>query len=198
MTMTTPPPGLVPPLTAEEIEHYDWLIGGLLDGARRLVENVDRPSLSAALDEARDLFRRARGPHRRRVEGRCLMVCKTTGKFCYESRKAAKTGRRRQPKLRVGSSVSGSVRPYRCGHCDAWHLGHMPSAAVRSSRAEVFDGVRPAKRPKPPKLKLAPKPRVRGPVVISAHVFFQMRLCERPKCGHEEPCPVHSERRDAA
>jgi hypothetical protein len=128
-----------------------------------------------------------------------VSVCKVTGKWGYESRRAAKEGRRRQPKLRVGSNASGSVRPYRCDHCDAWHLGHMPTAAIRTSRAEIFGARSSKRRPKKTKLELVVVPKVTvGPVVISAHVFFQMRLCERPRCGNEEPCPVHSERRDAA
>jgi hypothetical protein len=130
-----------------------------------------------------------------------VSVCKVTGKWGYESRRAAKAGRRRQPKLRVGSNASGSVRPYLCDHCDAWHLGHMPTAAIRTSRAEIFNGAPTSRRGRRSKAKLELVPKkevVVGPVVISAHVFFRMRLCEQPRCGNEEPCPVHSERRNAA
>jgi hypothetical protein len=122
-----------------------------------------------------------------------VSVCKVTGKWGYESRRAAKEGRRRQPKLRVGSNASGSVRPYRCDHCDAWHLGHMPTAAIRTSRAEIFNGAPSLQQKRPPKTKLglAPPATRRRPLVVSAHVFFQTRLCDHPRCGEEQPCFRH-------
>jgi hypothetical protein len=56
----SPPPSslveLVPRLTAEELEHYEWLISGLLDGARRLVAHAEPETVPAVLDEALDLF----------------------------------------------------------------------------------------------------------------------------------------------
>ncbi len=48
--------GYVPPLTAEEVEHYRWLIGGLVAGARRLAELHCPAVVPAALDEVSDLF----------------------------------------------------------------------------------------------------------------------------------------------
>lgn len=47
--------GYVPPLTAEEVEHYRWLIGGLLDGARRLAVTKCPESVPAAIDEVTEL-----------------------------------------------------------------------------------------------------------------------------------------------
>lgn len=46
--------GYVPPLTAEEVEHYRWLIGGLLVGSRRLLtqEQIARHHEEEASDEA--------------------------------------------------------------------------------------------------------------------------------------------------
>jgi hypothetical protein len=48
---------LVPPLTGEEVEHYGWLLGGLLDGAFALavVETRELSSVPRAIDAARTL-----------------------------------------------------------------------------------------------------------------------------------------------
>ena len=46
-----------------------------------------------------------------------------TSKAVYLSRREARsTGRH-------GRSQDGSLRPYRCHHCDGWHLGHRHRVA---------------------------------------------------------------------
>lgn len=49
-TLAPPAPS---PLTNDELEHYRWLIDGLLFGAERL---TDDGTAKVAIDEARDLF----------------------------------------------------------------------------------------------------------------------------------------------
>jgi hypothetical protein len=46
----------VPPLTAAEVEHYRWLIGGLVTGCRRLALQQCSLSVPMALDEVTELF----------------------------------------------------------------------------------------------------------------------------------------------
>jgi hypothetical protein len=126
------------------------------------------------------------------------VVC-STGKVGYRSRRLAKLARRRATHLRSGSSKYGSVRPYRCPECDLWHLGHVPTSAIRKSRSEVFEGIKPVEQPRPKLAAAKPAELVaRGPLIVSAHVWFAMRLCEEPRCGHEEPCPEHQSERRAA
>lgn len=48
--------GRIPPLTAEEAEHYRWLIDGLLHGAERLTMRGQAPSAVVAIEQSRDLF----------------------------------------------------------------------------------------------------------------------------------------------
>lgn len=48
---------IVPPLTGAEVEHYWWLIGGLIDGGMRLVSSAYPASHALdALDCARELL----------------------------------------------------------------------------------------------------------------------------------------------
>jgi ribosomal protein L32 len=43
--------------------------------------------------------------------------CPTTGKAAFSDRAHAKTAARRY-------GTQNEVRPFRCGHCGYWHLGH--------------------------------------------------------------------------
>lgn len=122
------------------------------------------------------------------------MICKTTGKVSYGSRRYAKYARKQAQQLRTGSNARGSVRPYRCPDCDMWHLGHIPRQVVRTSRAEVFDGVKPTRPTLVPLAAPPAPPSVAVPAVVSAHVWFATRFCDEPRCAHEQPCPVHERR----
>ena len=45
-----------------------------------------------------------------------------TSKAAYDSRREAKN------RARHGRHMDGSLRPYHCDHCGAWHLGHRRRA----------------------------------------------------------------------
>ena len=41
------------------------------------------------------------------------------------------TRREATQRLRHGRSQDGTLRPYHCGHCGEWHLGHRPRRRLR-------------------------------------------------------------------
>lgn len=59
-------------------------------------------------------------------------ACK--GKFYYASRAEAKLAirgmRRGGPPENTGDGAA-NVKPYRCPHCDRWHVGHRPGTDAR-------------------------------------------------------------------
>lgn len=55
-----------------------------------------------------------------------VTFCHTTGKHSYWSRAIAKLAAK---KLR--GAVGRKLRPYRCQHCDAWHLTSQGKTFIR-------------------------------------------------------------------
>ena len=51
-----------------------------------------------------------------------------TGKIAYASSGDASIAMRRV-KGRLKNDAGGSLVPFRCGHCDQWHLGRKPVAS---------------------------------------------------------------------
>jgi hypothetical protein len=122
-------------------------------------------------------------------------ICPTPHKVRYESRKAAKRARRR------AHPEDSRIRAYRCP-CGSFHLGHLPQEAITTSRSQVFGGARPELRPLPtpssePRVLPTLDERRARTIVIPAHVFFAMQLCEHPRCGQEQPCSIHHGRKAA-
>lgn len=50
------------------------------------------------------------------------IICQTTGKRGYDSRKAARQARKRHA-VKHAEAIS-SINVYRCEHCERFHIGH--------------------------------------------------------------------------
>lgn len=59
---------------------------------------------------------------------KCYPERSCEGKVAHASREAADQA------ARVLRRQGDVVRPYRCGHCGAWHIGHRRSRGVRGNK----------------------------------------------------------------